>query len=186
MMKCTLDERDISASSLMCRPMNFSQPVPGLLPLSYRMSIETVQLMKFILADYNEFIQGEQEDNSNEPGEWPTLDSLKQLGYPPLAMLVQQAPQLLEELIKEWLTMEVLDTLFPYSQELTKPQYSINTLDKVRIDTKLAVLEGQAYPLFVVATRPSRKMGSETPRHDSQVGQVEWATELSLPVVSSA
>lgn len=166
-MKCTLNGRDMSASSFTCRPMNFGQPVPGLLPLSYRISIETIQWLELTAADYNNFIQGEQEDN-NEPGEWPTLDHLKALGYPPLTTLIHQAPQLLEELIKEWLTLEVLDTLFPYSPEFTKCQYSLNTLDKVRIDTTQVVLEGQAYPLFVESLTPRRKRGQETLSQDSQ------------------
>jgi hypothetical protein len=149
--------------------MNFGQMVPGLLPLSYRFAIETSQWLELTAADYNNFIQGEQEDQ-NEPGEWPILDHLKALAYPSMTLLVHQAPQLLEELIKEWLTLEVLETLFPYSQEFPKYQYSINTLDKVRVDLQQVVLEGQAYPLLMESSLPHKKRYFETLRKDSPAG----------------
>ncbi len=127
--------------------MNFKQTFPSEGPtLSYEI---TVPLREFVATMREVYLRAVLEETADAPyhqvGEWPLLDRLQDLDYPPLEQLAAEQPELLADLVREWLDMETLDQLLPGSAT-DAPNYIINSVDRIVVDLNSVRIAGQAYP----------------------------------------
>jgi hypothetical protein len=145
-MRCRVNGRDVDAQALARREMNFGQTFPGSeLPLQYEIIVPTADFITALRDVYLRYAKDEMADAPyHEVGEWPLLDRLQDLGYPPLEQLVASEPALLADLVREWLTLETLDLLIPGSAT-GLPEYLVNTIDQVVVDQQSVRILGQAY-----------------------------------------
>ena len=145
-MRCVVESKEILSTSLSYREMNFGQSVGDLELLSYSVSIETSEFVELFQKSYDRFALEEKEDEPyHEKGVWPKLDRLRELKYPPLNELIETGPDIVEYLIKELLTLDVLEALLSYSGDQVR--FAINTVDDAKVSKESIVFEGQAFPI---------------------------------------
>jgi hypothetical protein len=144
-MKCNVNGNQVSSSLFACREMNFGQPVGRRSLLVYSVSISFQEFSTLIQETYEKFIREEKADepyHADDVGKWPLLDELKRAGYPSIGDLLLTQPDIMSFLIKEWLTVEVLDRLFPLSPD--DLQFIINTVEAAEITNDSITIWGYA------------------------------------------
>ncbi len=162
-MRCRVNGRDIEPKRLARRPMNFKQSFPSAEPaLCYEIVVPTADFVANLRDTYQQAIQEEIADAPyHQNGEWPLLDRLQELGYPPLEQMIVQHPEFLADLVREWLDMETLDHLIPASATVL-PEYIVNSVDCVVVDPNVLRIQGQAYRHPVLAARSAQAaMGAQ-------------------------
>jgi hypothetical protein len=126
--------------------MNFDQSFPdSAAAVPYQVSLEVEELIQQLSDYYERYAREEAADaRYHEGGEFSVLDRWQELGYPPLADLIAQEPEVLEKLIKDWFNQDVLDRIVP-GPEAGLPRFLVNTIDRVMIDNGHIRIEGEAY-----------------------------------------
>jgi hypothetical protein len=145
-MRCRVNNQVVDSKVLARRPMNYGQAFPAEKPaLSYEISLPTAEFVATLRDAYQKAVEEEMADAPyHQRGEWPLLDRLQDLGYPPLEQMIVKQPDLLADLLREWLDMETLDRLIPGSAT-DLPTYIVNSVDGVVIDQDQVHIHGQAY-----------------------------------------
>jgi len=144
-MQCSVSGCKVSADSLARQAMNFGQPWPSpAVPVAYRITIEVEEFIKRFKDLYEQAAQEERADIPyHQLGEVPVLDRWQALNYPPLEVLLDQEPALVEGLI-QWLDLETLDRLLP-GPATGLPRFLVNTIDRAAIVNGWIRIEGRAY-----------------------------------------
>lgn len=144
-MKCIVNGNQVSPSLFARREMNFGQSAGRRSLVVYSVSISFQEFSTLVQETYEKFIGEEKADEpyqADDVGKWPLLDKLKELGYPSLYDLLLTQTDVMAFLIKEWLTIEVLDCLFPLSSD--DLQFIINTVEAAEITNDSVTIRGDA------------------------------------------
>jgi hypothetical protein len=145
-MRCFVNGLEVARTVLARRAMNFTQRFPEpATPVVYQLSLGTDEFLAQVGGLYQQFARDEQADAPYQTrGEFPELDRWQDLAYPPLEDLLVREPELVEGLVKEDFSQELLDRLIP-GPESGLPRVLVNTIDRVTIADGAVVIEGQAY-----------------------------------------
>jgi hypothetical protein len=151
-MRCRVNGLDVEPDMLGRRPMNFRQAFPGAEPpVIYEIKVPTADFIVSLRDVYDRSVREEIADGPfHQLGEWPLLDRLQVLDYPPLEEMVAKYPDLLADLVREWLDMETLDLFIPGCPPKL-PDFIVNSVDSVTIDHNFVRIQGKAYrhPMLV-------------------------------------
>jgi hypothetical protein len=151
-MRCRVNGQDIEPRLMARRPMNFQQAFPSVEPaVSYEIAVPAAEFVAHLCDTYQRMVQEEIADAPyHQTGDWPVLDRLQELGYPPLEQMIAKHAALFGNLVREWLAQETLDHLIPGVAE-EFPEYIVNSVDCVAVDQQCVRIQGKAYrhPLMV-------------------------------------
>ncbi len=145
-MHCRVNGQQVEPKQLARRAMNFNQPFPSAEPpLRYDIAVPIAEFVASLRDAYQQAVEEEIDDAPyHQDGDWPVLDRLRNVGYPPLEQIIDTQPELFVDLVREWLDMETLDHLIPGSAtEL--PEYLVNSIDCVAVDHNGVHIQGQAF-----------------------------------------
>jgi hypothetical protein len=143
-MEFTIDGHKIPMELVTYRGMGFSQPVSG--AMSYQITLPRAEFLAVFGKPYEEFARDEKEDAPyRRQGQIPEHDRLLARGYPPLEQLLDDAPDLVEYLLRGRMALAwVLPALIPS----VGPGYRfvINSIAGAKVSERQVVLEGEGFP----------------------------------------
>lgn len=144
-MECTVNGRAIPMELVTYREMGFSQPVSRAMP--YQIAFPRTEFLTVFEKAYEEFARGEKEDAPHRRrGEMIEYDRLLAMGYPALGRLINDAPDLVEYLLRGYMALAwVLPALIP--DEPSGYRFVINSIDRAKVSENQVVLEGEGFPV---------------------------------------
>jgi hypothetical protein len=151
MLRVLIDGGTVDPRMVFCRGLNFGQRIPDRTAERYVVEVDRSTFLALLEPVYDEFRREMIVDERYTPFT-DELERLKDAGWPDLGPLVDEHAGLAEEVIRIWLSMDVLEGLLSdHSTELPR-RYLCNTLDRVRFEGDEFSLEGDAYRFDVAST----------------------------------
>ncbi len=144
-----IEDNEVSVKVATLRGMNYGQPARGMETHVYKMYVKRSEFIEKLQPVYEKFVSEEKAEAEDaileERGLWPELDDLRNLGFPPLATLLDDHSSLTCFVIK-WLEMELLDIfLTPVSDIHAETFYVLNSVDNVEVIEGVIFVSGDAF-----------------------------------------
>lgn len=124
--------------------MQFGQDVPGWTAAPYCLHVPIEHLVAVFEPVYDTFLNDGLADARDCSDDWPEIEALVAAGCPPLSDIPTRLPELLAEILRESLYMDVLDALLPLKPDVTI-RYLANTVDHVAVDPNWVAVCGRAF-----------------------------------------
>ena len=149
MLTVYVDGKEVDRNLVMNSSMGFGEgSVDGRSPNSYKLALDVKDIVMQISDLYDRFIEMDKLDDEDVDEDFPELQLLRDLKHPSLAHMAINEPNLLADLIKKHLAVEVLSCLFPTSEEeIYKRKYNLNSIDQIDIEDEKLNIFGDVFPI---------------------------------------
>lgn len=138
----TIDNVEVPSRSLVYRDMGFGKPVT--LPTSrFLIEVPVGYAVGEIKEDVDDFVEECRVDDEDGEVELPCL---RVVGYPSCVIMARKFPDLLCQIIKEYLYFSVLGKLLDKNPR-SEWKYAVNSIDVVFIEGESLYIQGEVYEL---------------------------------------
>lgn len=111
----------------------------------FEFSINLSEIPEHFLKQANNFIQQCKEDDKQQ--EFADIPELEQLCYPDYSSMLEYHPALAATLIKDYLYFDLLNSIFPNSENL---KLVINSIQSITIVDSSLIISGETFPFQLV------------------------------------
>jgi hypothetical protein len=148
-MNCFIQDAPVPSNALVRREMNFGQPIVGIASVPYRIELTVAEFVELIRTPYAQLVRELIEDEPNDDCSFNEINRVRDMGWPELDRILTEDSALLFDVVREWLASDIIDgALRTNVNEMAKPSYAINSLQRIFTNTDRVCMCGEAlrYP----------------------------------------
>jgi hypothetical protein len=149
-MRCLVNDHELGADSLGCRPMNFGQGSRDVVSAKYCVEIDLDDFLRTIEHAYEKFRLESIADEPFDDGSFDEINQLRDAKWPSLEQLAASNLDLMVRVVRRFLDMDTLNAVFATPiLKLNEPAYLIDSIDNMWISGSILQFSGRCYSLDI-------------------------------------